>query len=197
LLAEEGGPSPTMNRKSSDFESVTMVKDDATEAYGGKYQGWRDALVSIPSIYRPIEGLCISLSCVVSLLLPCCCHVVAMLLPCCCHVVAMLLPCCCHVVAMLLPCCCHVVAMLLPVHHLYIETDRALVSFVSSVDVSGHASRPHFEGRKSVRGSTPHQQRQRKQHGGELLPRPATDLFRLLRPKRVCAAVDVFGRRCR
>ena len=65
-----------MNRKSSDFESVTMVKDDATEAYGGKYQGWRDALVSIPSIYRPIEGLCISLLCcfiVSCVVLFCCC----------------------------------------------------------------------------------------------------------------------------
>ena len=44
LLAEEGGPAPPLNRKSSEFESVTLVKDDAPDAYGGRYQGWRDAL---------------------------------------------------------------------------------------------------------------------------------------------------------
>ena len=47
LLAEEGGPAPPLNRKSSEFESVTLVKDDAPDAYGGRYQGWRDALAML------------------------------------------------------------------------------------------------------------------------------------------------------
>ena len=62
---------------------------------------------------------------------------------------------------------------------------------------SGDAARADFEGREGIRRSPANQQRQGEQHGGELLPGPATDLFRLLRPERVRATVDVFGRRRR
>ena len=47
LLSEEGGPAATLSRKNSEFESVTLVRDDAPAAYGGAYQGWREALSSL------------------------------------------------------------------------------------------------------------------------------------------------------
>jgi hypothetical protein len=51
MLAAQGGPAPPLNRKTSPFEGLTTVTDDAPDAYGGKFQGWRAALAAV---YAPI-----------------------------------------------------------------------------------------------------------------------------------------------
>jgi hypothetical protein len=51
MLAENGGPAAPLNRKTSPFESVTIVRDNAPEAYGGIFQGWREALANL---YAPV-----------------------------------------------------------------------------------------------------------------------------------------------
>ena len=51
MLTAEGGPAPPLSRKTSPFEGVTVVRDNAPDAYGGKFQGW---LESLAGIYAPI-----------------------------------------------------------------------------------------------------------------------------------------------
>ena len=51
LLTASGGVAPPLNRKTSPFESVTVVKDDAPAAYGGTMQGWREAPANL---YAPV-----------------------------------------------------------------------------------------------------------------------------------------------